>query len=267
MSDFDFFCNEILEDENIKNLLNDTENKIKYGNPAVDIAEKIKKGERCEVERGYLQIFVCAHLADYALEKNSMRNIPKEITVQTLKDINIWIENYFVQYGEVGLGEFDWLINHYTGDLFRLGRLQFRLEKPLKNIPTENKAIETHIPQGEPLTEEECLKSFAQAEVFFKKYFPQEKPEYFMCDSWLLNRNLALILPETSNTVRFMRLWTPVEFESDNSFQAKQRVFGFNFNGEIKDAPEKTGLQRALKNFLLKGGSLDISAGYRKITQ
>lgn len=259
----DFFINEILENDEIKELLLSNKHLIPE---AEKIAEQIKKGEDVSIEKGLLQVFVCAFLAEFALKVNSERNIPKEITVLTLKDVNPWLDNYKAQYNEAGLGEFCWLKNHYTGDLFKIGRLQYRLEKPLDGVPSGSVAIETHIPQGEPLTAEACLKSFDEAKEFFKKYFPQAKPEYFMCDSWLLNPNLAEILKEESNIVKFMRLWTPIPFVSDNSSQAIERVFGFGFKKEnIKNAPENTSLQRALKEYIISGGSMDLTAGYRKI--
>ena len=181
-------------------------------------------------------------------------------------DVNIWLENYETQFGEIGLDKFSWLKFHYTGDLFRLGRLQYRLEKPLDGVPAGDVAIETHIPQGAPLTKDACLESFEKAKEFFQNIFPEAKPRYFMCDSWLLNPNLAEILPESANIVQFMRLWTTIPFESDNSRQSVERVFGFGFKKEnIKNAPENTGLQRALKKYIIDGGTMDITAGYRKI--
>ena len=258
-----FFINEILENDEIKKILL---TETKYIAPAKKISEKIKNGEDIMPEKGILPIFVCAFLADYALEVNAKRGISKEITVATLKDLNVWLENYQTQFGVLGLGEFCWLKYHYTGDLFRIGRLQYRLEKPLEGVPAGEVAIETHIPQGEPLTKDACLQSFEMATKFFQKIFPEAKPQYFMCDSWLLNPNLAEILKEESNIVQFMRLWTPIPFVSDNSSQAVERIFGFGFKKEnVENAPENTGLQRALKKFLLDGGTMDLTAGYRKI--
>ncbi len=258
----DFFINEILENDQIKDILlrdRDSQKKAKA------VAEKMMQGELPDPEKGLFQIFILAYMADYALEVNNKRGISREITVKTLKDINVWLENYKTQYNELGLGEFCWLKYHYTGDLFHIGRLQYRLEKPLEGIGGDI-AIETHIPQGEPLTEEDCLKSFKMAAEFFKKHFPQSKPEYFMCDSWLLNPNLEKILKPTSNIVKFMRLWTPIPFVSDHSAQAIERVFGFGFKKEnIENAPESTSLQKSLKAYLISGGSMDLTAGYRKI--
>lgn len=256
-----FFINEILEDEAVRELLR--------SNPAVaeegrQIARRIEGGERIVPPAGLLPIFVLAYLADFALEKNTARGIPREITVATLKDVNIWLANYDAQYGGIGLAEFPWLVRHYTGNMFRLGRLQFCLKAPLAGMPSAKVAIETHIPQGEPLDVDACLASFAQAKDFFATHFPADEPTYFMCDSWLLCPDLVRVAAENSNVVQFMRLWTPVPFPADNSAQAIERVFGFGFSPErLAEAPETTGLQRRLKAYLLGGGSLNISAGYR----
>ena len=258
----DFFINEVLENQEIKDILKDYNRKEE----AKAVAKQAINGEKVKVEDGIFPICVLAYMAPYALKKNEDRGISKEITVKTLKDINVWIENYFAKNNELGLGEFSWLIYHYTGDLFHLGRLQFRLEKSLDGIPECEYAIETHIPQGEALTEEKCLDAFIEAKEFFNKYFPQTQVKYFMCDSWLLNPNLAEILKPESNVVKFMKLWTPVPFVSDNSSQAIQRVFGFNFKrANLQDAPENTSLQKALKAYLLQGGTMDLTLGYRKI--
>ncbi len=258
----DFFINEILENEKIKELLVNFDKKEE----ARQVAQNVINGERPKLEKGIFPLCVLAYIAPFALETNNKKGISKEITVKTLKDVNVWLDNYFLRYNEYGLGEFSWLIYHYTGDLFQLGRLQFRLEKSLDGIPEGEYAIETHIPQGDALTEEKCLEAFDEARVFFEKYFPGNDAKYFMCDSWLLNPNLAKILKEESNIVKFMRLWTPVPFVSDNGSQAIERVFGFGFKKEnLINAPENTSLQKALKKFMLEGGNMDLTLGWHKI--
>ena len=256
-----FFIDEILEEDAVREVLRNNPAMAEEGR---DIAHRIQNGEPIIPPAGLLPLFVLAHLADYALEKNTARDIPYEITVATLKDVNVWLANYDAQYGGIGLAQFSWLVRHYTGDMFRLGRLQFRLKAPLAGMPAAEVAIETHIPQGEPLDTAACLASFAQAKDFFATYFPEHTPAYFMCDSWLLSPDLVQVAAEDSNILQFMRLWTPVPFPADNSRQAIERVFGFGFSAErLAEAPETTALQRRLKAYLLGGGSINISAGYR----
>lgn len=61
-----------------------------------------------------------------------------------------------------------------------------------------------------------------------------------------------------------MRLWTTYKDHMDLSGQAVERVFGFGFpRDEVAAAPENTTLQRALKEYLLGGGEINICEGYR----
>lgn len=57
------------------------------------------------------------------------RKIPENILYETMNDINLWIDNYYVQHGKFGFYEDVWLVNHILGDIFRLGRLQFAIAK------------------------------------------------------------------------------------------------------------------------------------------
>jgi len=258
------FIDEILENEELKEIM-------RHDSPlqkdAQKIAMAISQGKSVpEPQAGLMQLYVLAYLTEYALTINSKRGIDRRITIHTLKDVNIWVDNYKALHGTFGLAEFCWLRLHYTGKLFQLGRLQFCLGKPLAGVPSDETVIETHIQQGIPLHHEDCLASFAAAKQFFAAHFPEVSPAYFMCDSWLLNPHLAELLDESSNIVRFMRLWTPIPFTPDDSAQAIERVFGFGVKKQdLPDVPENSTLQKKLKAYLLAGNSLNITAGYRKI--
>lgn len=259
-----FFFNEILENNDLKNLLLHDEALMAQGKVIAE--EMISTGRNIYPEAGLLPLAVLAYLADYALEKNNSRNIPRDITVASLKDVNPWVINYKNTYGKPGFAEFGWMINSYRGERFKLGRLQFNFGHVNEYIPEGDICLEVHIPQGEPLTKEACLQSFQMAKEFFKKFYPDKNPKYFMCDSWLLSPDLINIADENSNIVQFMKLWTQFPFQGDNSAQAMERVFGFNFKREdLKNAPENTRLQSNLKAYLLSGGNINMSAGYRKI--
>lgn len=250
----DFFIDEIVESTEIRDAILTN---IHHADRARKIADEIIAGKKTEPEAGMETVFVLGFLADYALKINTERGISREVTVATLKDINVWFKNYKTKTGKLGIGEFDWLWYHYTGRMFRLGRLQFHIiEKDGSEV------INTHIPQDEPLIESECIESFNLARKFFKEIFPQNKPDRFVCSSWLLSENLDKILNESSNIVKFMRLWTKTKEDDDDSAQAKQRVFGFDFDGNVQNAPENTSLQRSLKAYLLSGGKINHTNGY-----
>lgn len=250
----DFFINEIVEDDVIRSAILAN---IQHAERARELADEIIDGKKPSVEPGMQAVFVLGYLANYALKINSERGISKDITISSLKDINVWFKNYKTKTGKIGIGEFDWLLHHYTGRIFRLGRLQFHIiERDGREV------INTHIPQDEPLLQSECIASFDKAREFFREIFPDQNPDRFVCSSWLLNQNLDKILKDDSNIVRFMRLWTKTAVKDDDSAQAKQRVFGFDFDGDVKNAPETTSLQKNLKAYLLSGGAVNQTEGY-----
>jgi hypothetical protein len=53
--------------------------------------------------------------------------IPTEITVDTLSDLEVWTKYYRHTQGEWGFVQFGWLWAHFSGRLYKLGRLQFEL--------------------------------------------------------------------------------------------------------------------------------------------
>jgi hypothetical protein len=51
--------------------------------------------------------------------------IPREVLIETLSDLEIWMRHYKDQHGVWGTNNIKWLIRHFSGNIFRLGRLQF----------------------------------------------------------------------------------------------------------------------------------------------
>lgn len=66
------------------------------------------------------------HLENYYQE----RKIPRNILIDSLKDLAIWMDDHYENTGETGLVEVSWLLHAMRGELFRLGRLQF-VHQPL----------------------------------------------------------------------------------------------------------------------------------------
>jgi len=59
------------------------------------------------------------------LEFYKKHNIPEQVILDTLSDIDIWMRDYYDKNNVWGLKEFWWIYNHFSGQLFRIGRLQF----------------------------------------------------------------------------------------------------------------------------------------------
>ena len=196
-------------------------------------------------------LYYCEQLEKFYIK----RQIPSEILYATLSDIVIWTNVWFLIKGELGIGEVDWLRNHLTGQLFRLGRLQFAFGKFEKDYPKIDaklgeSTIEVHIPEDSKLSAIDCDKSFAFAEEFFEKYFPEYSYRFYTCHSWLLWRNLKDYLPENSNVILFGNRFLKIDSNKGDSIL--RYVFRWDATREnLQKFEAKTSLARAIKQSVM----------------
>ena len=83
-------------------------------------------------------------------------------------------------------------------------------------------------------------------------YFHFDYP-IFYCRTWLLAPELIELLPSNSHILQFQSLFQIVRSYKDPFRQAEERVFG-SILDDVSMYPEKTTLQRNLKQCLLQGG-------------
>lgn len=204
-------------------------------------------------------------LAVDTYEEYQKKGYTDKVFDQTFYDITIWCKECYRKHGVYGLEELWWLGQSVKMKLFRLGRLQFepiRTQKDMKGkdrtVPGGTKALNVHIPAGEPLVYEECQKSFARAKTFFGGEY-----RVFVCDSWLLSPHLKEILPDSSNIIRFQDLFEVTEISYAYP-QAEQRIFG-DVLEDKRQYPEDTSLRRRAKAYVLAGQDLGIGAGFISI--
>jgi len=53
------------------------------------------------------------------------RAVPDDVSLDTLSDLDLWTNEYKRQHGTWGFAQKGWLSNHFSGRLYKLGRLQF----------------------------------------------------------------------------------------------------------------------------------------------
>lgn len=71
------------------------------------------------------QVFVLLAGLPHVQARHRERGIDCGITVDTLGDIEVWMNVYRRLHGVWGFDKVDWLCHHYAGEVIRLGRLQF----------------------------------------------------------------------------------------------------------------------------------------------
>ena len=222
-----------------------------------DFLEQLKK--KPVWKRWALRFYLQSACLTY--EEYEKRKIPEQIFWDTMYDFTIWCGECYRKYGEYGLEEAYWLGRSVKMELFRLGRLQFEPRVLTEDYKTADhvwkkgsRALSIHIPEGEPLEREECLKSFERASEFFGKDY-----QIYFCDSWLLSPVLREILPKSSNIIRFQDLFEIVKVYHSYP-QAEQRIFKDILEDKTK-YPEDTSLQRGAKKLIIQGIDLGIGIG------
>ena len=206
------------------------------------------------------------YLCETVKAKADARGIPHEIVVETLKDIVIWTKVYTEMKGELYLGELGWLTIHMRFQMFRLGRLQFRMwtayrDMPEAGIAKGDNVMEIHIPRGSKLEMEEVQKSISWAKEFFATYFPEFHYTCFTCNSWLLDEDLKDFLPETSNIIRFGNLFTRVYAKELNCLLSS--IFKDDTTEEnLSDAVCTSSFTRKVKEAVLGGKMFHMTLGF-----
>jgi hypothetical protein len=218
----------------------------------------------------YVHLFLLALPALLGLHRDL--RIPFEVTAATLKDLGAKVAGYREYYDIGGFDRQGWLVRHFRGTLFRLGRLQFdravltidEYQAESGNGPKDGTPVlEVHIPGDGPMTPEACEESFHRARPFFRAHFPQEEYEFGTCRSWLLDPQLTTVLPESSNIVRFQQFWTLFGPTPDCDSDVLEFVFHLPpGTGDLAALPRDTTLQRAIVSHLQTGGHWRQGCGW-----
>ena len=203
------------------------------------------------------------------------RGVPDDISWATLADLGQQLVIHRKRRGTTGLDLQWWLVAHFLGTLYALGRLQFHLYHlrvgiagpafwPDTDEPGFRKGDATlgvHIPATGPLGPADCDVSFALARSFVRERFSEHDFGVATCTSWLLDEHLADYLPDDSNIVRFQRRFTVVDGATDDGRDTLRFVFD-RVPESINDLPQRTTLERAIVTHLHRGGRWRTRTGW-----
>lgn len=196
------------------------------------------------------------------------KGLPHDVFLATMNDIVRWSSLFYQATGKLGLIELSWTSLHHKLQIFELGRLQFNFCKLTSSPISELNAgvgtpcIGTHIPAAGPLKTEDALASFRAADAFFPKYFPEYSYDFYTCQSWLLDPDLADIIGKDSNIVRFAGLFCPFGSQPSNICLR----YLFTADTDEHNVAARTPVSRlaaAAKERVLAGGTFHSVSGYR----
>ncbi len=170
-------------------------------------------------------------------------------------------------YNTWGTFTISWFRRHFLMTLFALGRFQyekrtFAAQKPyVHNGITVNPGdtvYNFHIPSSGAMPKELRLESYRKAFQFFT-----DRPKDYIvlaCDTWLLYLDYKNIFPAGSNLRDFTDDFDIIQSTTRDTFDDGWRIFGTMDMSHPETLPAKTSLQRAFRDWMLKGGK--AGAGY-----
>lgn len=161
-------------------------------------------------------VFVYAAALPCVKAYHRARGIPEEISRLTFSDVGRNVAVHRRRTGVAGLNPVHWLMLHFCGTRYQIGRLQWE-----QAIEEGEPVLSIHIPAFcGPLTPIVVDESIERAKAFFQKHFPEVEYRKAVCYSWLLDEQLTEYLPADSNIVHFQRRFTLTgQQDNDESIQ------------------------------------------------
>jgi len=213
-----------------------------------------------------LLIFICMtkHLkALYAEKKLDM-----QIYRDSVLDLKWKLEECKAVKGICGSFVAGWFPGFFKLERFALGRLQFelvtvRFDYEKNGIKLEkgiSKVINVHIPRtGTPIDKESCDKAYESAREFFRCELGDNC--FFVCHSWLLFPKNKEILPDSTNTYRFMSEYDIIEW-GYNEGQDLWRLFDTHEMNPHR-LPANGTLRRCYAEHMKNGGRVGWGYGIK----
>ncbi len=218
-----------------------------------------------------------------ARERFIKKGFEEQVFFDTMSDIKIWGEDCRAHYGEIGIDEINWLRLHVNCKIFKIGRLQYQLCNYYfgakaniggYKIRLGERCFNIHIPRGERLDLNLCIKSLKSAVEVLGKAFPKINSDVMICHSWMLSSYNANFIDEDSNISKFAKLFTLVgENQSasehfrwifdicadEKQLQNNKERLGYYY--DLSDYQAKSSLQIAAKRYVMAGGVLSDGKG------
>lgn len=205
----------------------------------------------------YFYVQLLASCLPFVQEYHRSLGISEQISQATLADLGRNVRVHHKREGVGGLGVMWWLMLHFRGVIYQLGRLQFEIQHASQavlaslsehgvetNEPTN--VLSIHIPDFMgPMDVDACSDSIERATLFFARHFPDWPVEIGICNSWLLDPDLKSILKPTSNIIRFQERFTLSNESHVASDSVMQFVFGKHV-GDIDDISPQSSLERGV---------------------
>ena len=191
----------------------------------------------------------------YTYEEYMRRGIPGSVFADTFGFVSRFILRTKEIHGKYKYDVDWWLPRQISLQEFRIGCLEYEFVES-----EESREIKIHIPSDADMRKDALCQSVMDFLEFQKKYLPDWGGVEITTFTWMIIPELEEILPETSNILAFKSLFDIDYVDYEHGWH-----MGWVFPGcsEINEnLPEKTSLQRKLKEHLLAGKRFGNAKGH-----
>jgi len=213
----------------------------------------------------HLLFFIC--LSKHTRELYEKKGISYEIYYDSMSDLKWKLIECYTMYEIWGTFVPGWYDRFFDLTRFALGRLQFEIinfkdfyDKGNYSLKENDVVLNIHIPSCGPMLHDECITSYRKAASFYKDYFVG-RPVAFVCSSWLLFPRHKEFLPKNSNVLKFMEDFDIYSYTIDKDGSDLWRIFYKDYRNAPADLPQKTSIQRAYADWLMKGNPIGTGKG------
>ena len=217
-----------------------------------------------------LSLAVLVSGVHHAITNCESRGMGDEITRASLAFIGQRVREVRDKRNQWGIESLGFLRHYVRAELFRLGRLTFRVSpipwtfENTLGVKQGDLRIEVHIAGGTKLDPVECAASYRAAIERFPSRHRGQKLVGFTCISWLLDPALKHLLPHESNILHFAEPYQLLDLPGDHR-QAYDLIFGDPDADPVRFAAthaNSTTLQRAIGRHVAAGGAIRAVAGF-----
>lgn len=198
---------------------------------------------------------VCA-CRDY--DRYREKGISDRIYFDTMKCFTRFLGECRERTGTVVFDRGWWTYRQVSMTLFRIGELEYEM-----CLFRGEKAISIHIPSDADFCPEKVQESLEQAGEFFRKIYPDFADVKYFCESWLLSPRLGTLMKEGSNIRKFQNLFQ-IDEDMPQDKEYMEWVFGKTPDTPWQELPERTSLQKKVREMLKNGGNLGAGVGILK---
>lgn len=236
---------------------------------ALEMLERVVEANKTCDNEHISQLLFWLYCVPYAEEYYKKNEISEEIFYDTFSDISCKVRECKEQYGKIGTC-FEWFYLHFDFIYFALGRLQYYIEsynhEPYKYGNYELKPgdliYSCHIPSGDKLTPDSCMKSFDKAYEFFKDNL-KDNILPIECRSWLIYPEyVGKVFPKDSNLEKFALMFDIIDrIDTGRNFKDCYHVFNRPFEGTTEGFPADNSLRRRFIEYINSGETFGTGTG------